>query len=77
MGEDVKKRNSKMLCVQKKVQSGGFKMNMEEALKIARREMGLNEIPMDHETRRKVAARVFELCRTDREPPRLTKLEEF
>jgi len=52
-------------------------MNMEEALKIARREMGLDEIPMDHESRRKVAARVFELCRTDREPPRLTKLEEF
>jgi hypothetical protein len=52
-------------------------MNMEEALQIAKREFGFTEMPLDQQVKRKVASRVYELCRTNREPPRLSKLEEF
>jgi len=55
-------------------------MNIQEALGIAKQEMGLKEVPLDPELKRKVAARVYELCRAKREPPklfRLANLEEF
>jgi hypothetical protein len=52
-------------------------MNLQEALRIAKQEMGLKEVPLDPDLKRKVAARVYELCRINRERPRLAKLEEF
>jgi len=54
-------------------------MNIQEATEIALKEMGLYEIPMDHESRRKVAARFFELCtcRGNREPPRQATLGDL
>jgi hypothetical protein len=52
-------------------------MDINEALKIAKRELNLQEIPLDPKKRKEIASRVFHLCRTNREPPRLSKLEEF
>ena len=52
-------------------------MNMEEALKIAKKELGIEEMPIDPKKRKEIASKVFQLCRTNREPPRLSKLEEF
>ena len=60
-----------------KDQTGGFGMNMEEALKIAKKELGIEEMPIDPKKRKEIASKVFQLCRTNREPPRLSKLEEF
>ena len=52
-------------------------MDIEEALQIAKREFGIIEMPLDQQVKRRVASRVYELCRTNHEPPRLSKLEEF
>ena len=52
-------------------------MSIDEALKIAKKELGVEEMSIDLKTRKEIASRVFQLCRTNREPPRLSKLEEF
>ena len=60
-----------------KDQTGGNSMSIDEALKIAKKELGVEEMPIDPKKRKEIASRVFQLCRTNREPPRLSKLEEF
>ena len=78
MGKDDKKgRGCAMPSLWAKDQTGGFGMNMEEALKIAKKELGIEEMPIDPKKRKEIASKVFQLCRTNREPPRLSKLEEF
>ena len=78
VGKDDKKgRGSEMPSLWAKHQTGGFGMNMEEALKIAKKELGIEEMPIDPKKRKEIASKVFQLCRTNREPPRLSKLEEF
>jgi hypothetical protein len=78
VGKDDKKgRGSEMPSLWAKDQTGGFGMNMEEALKIAKKELGIEEMPIDPKKRKEIASKVFQLCRTNREPPRLSKLEEF
>lgn len=51
---------------------------MQEAIKIAKREMGLEEIPgVGSDKRPEFARRVHEICRGPREKEKTTKLEEF
>ena len=78
VGKDDKKgRGSEMPFVWAKDQTGGTSMSIDEALKIAKKELGVEEMPIDLKTRKEIASRVFQLCRTNREPPSLSKLEEF
>lgn len=50
-------------------------MNIEDALRVAKIEVGFDEIPLNPEERGKLTRRVFQLCNgTNRKP---TKLEEF
>ena len=78
VGKDDKKgRGSEMPSLWAKDQTGRFGMNMEEALKTAKKELGIEEMPIDPKKRKEIASKVFQLCRTNREPPRLSKLEEF
>ena len=78
VGKDDKKgRGCAMPSLWAKDQTGGSSMSIDEALKIAKKELGVEEMPIDLKKRKEIASRVFQLCRTNREPPRLSKLEEF
>ena len=78
VGKDDKKgREVQMPFMWAKDQTGGTSMSIDEALKIAKKELGVEEMPIDLKKRKEIASRVFQLCRTNREPPRLSKLEEF
>ncbi len=51
---------------------------VKEAIRIAKREMGLAEVPpMGSEQRKALARRVYELCLEKEEPLKIPKLEEF
>jgi len=51
---------------------------VNEAIQIAKREMGLEEIPdIQSEQRPEFARRVYEICQEGRKPLKITKLEEF
>ena len=53
-------------------------MNVQEAIKIAKREMGLTEVPsMDSEARKVFGRRVYEFCVEKKDPLKISKLEEF
>jgi hypothetical protein len=53
-------------------------MNMEEAMRTVKREMGLTEIPsMASEKRAEFARRVYEICQKSKSPGKMSKLEEF
>jgi hypothetical protein len=53
-------------------------MNVQEAIQIAKREMGLTEIPpMTSEKRKVFGRRVYEICQQGKNPVKITKLEEF
>lgn len=53
-------------------------MNVKEAIQIAKREMGLEEIPdIQSEQRPEFARRVYEICQGTRTEPKTAKLEEF
>ena len=51
---------------------------VQEAIQIAKREMGLAEVPpMDSEARKVFGRRVYELCVEKKDPLKISKLEEF
>ena len=79
VGEDDKKgRESEMPSLWAKDQTGGFGMNMEEAMRTVKREMGLTEIPsVASEKRAEFARRVYEICQRGKSPGKMSKLEEF
>jgi hypothetical protein len=78
VGEDHEKWESEMLPLQKKNRPGGFGMNMEEAMRTVKREMGLTEIPsVASEKRAEFARRVFEICQKSKSPGKMSTLEEF
>ena len=79
MGEDdTKGRGCAMPSLWTKDQTGGFGMNMEEAMKTVKREMGLTEIPsVASEKRAEFARRVYEICQRGKSPGKMSKLEEF
>ncbi len=52
-------------------------MNMEEALRMVKKEFGISEMPMDPQKRKDIASRVLQLCTSDHAAPRLSTLEEF
>ena len=53
-------------------------MNMQEALQIAKREMGLTEIPsITSDKRADFAKLVYDICQKSKNPMKTTKLEEF
>ena len=53
-------------------------MNMEEAMRTVKREMGLTEIPsVASEKRGEFTRRVYEICPKSKSPGRMSKLEEF
>ena len=53
-------------------------MNMQEAIQIVKKEMGLTEIPpMASEKRKVFGRRVYEICQQGKSPVKITKLEEF
>ncbi len=75
--EDEKGGGSEMPSLRQKDRTGDTSMSIDEALKIAKMELGIEEMPIEPKKRKEIASRVFHLCRTNREPPRLSKLEEF
>ena len=57
---------------------GGKKMNMEEAMRTVKREMGLTEIPSVASGKRaEFATRVYEICQKSKSPGKMSTLEEF
>ena len=53
-------------------------MNMQEAIQIARREMGMTETPpLASEKRAQFAKLVYDICQRGKNPVKITKLEEF
>ena len=53
-------------------------MNMEEAMRTVKREMGLTEIPsVASEKRAEFARRVYQICQKSKSPGKISKLEEF
>ncbi len=53
-------------------------MNMEEAMRTVKREMGLTEIPsVASEKRAEFARRVYEICQRGKSPGKMSTLEEF
>jgi hypothetical protein len=79
VGKDDKKSGSiEMPYLQEKDLPGGIGMNVEEATRIAKREMNLTEIPSAaSEKRAEFARRVYEICQKSKSPGKMSTLEEF
>ena len=75
---DQEGRHSQVPSMQEQDRTGGSGMNVQEAIQIAKREMGLTEIPpMTSEKRKVFGRRVYEICQQGKNPVKITKLEEF